>query len=643
MSITRTRIIGGLEQRLSWMGAAALLAATSCGGSVVIGSDAGTAGGGGAGPQGRANQVDLLLVIDNSRSMEDKQTILAATLPDLLRGLTNPACVDPSSPTDQTKWQVPATPLDACPAGLERRFAPVADLHVGVISSSLGGHGSDACPTTETTSCAGSENPSNNDAGHLLTRNGPCAGGVVPTYQGQGFLAWDPASTKAPPGETAFGQVAIDPTSGAVTTASPGLVASLADLVQGTGQIGCGFESQLESMYRFLMDPEPYGSLTIVDGKAVAKDLDPVLLTQRADFLRPSSLLLVVGLTDENDCSIREYGQFYFAAQTMDPAKPNKAIHLPRARSECAQDPGHKCCLSCGQNQGDCPFDPNCTTLPAGEDPPALRCWEQKRRFGIDFLYPLDRYLTGFTGSVLPNRTGEMVPNPIFSDLKPGDSDSSIRDQSLVYLAFIAGVPWQDLARDPHDLGKGYKTAAELSAKDASGHSTWDHVIGDPASYQPPLDPFMVESTQPRSGKNPFTFDSIAPPGLGQNPINGHEYTPGLSTGVAEDLQYACVFPLLVPRDCASNQHPACDCTDPTNDNPLCEPDPENGGNRTRQVRAKAYPSLRELAVIQGLGEQGIAASVCPAQLTDQGSPTYGYRPAFEAILERIGPALGAR
>src|SRR4051794_275113 len=37
------------------------------------------------------DKIDLLLVVDNSRSMADKQQILAATVPDVIRGLVAPS------------------------------------------------------------------------------------------------------------------------------------------------------------------------------------------------------------------------------------------------------------------------------------------------------------------------------------------------------------------------------------------------------------------------------------------------------------------------------------------------------------------------------------------------------------------------
>jgi len=62
---------------------------------------------------------------------------------------------------------------------------------------------------------------------------------------------------------------------------------------------------------------------------------------------------------------------------------------------------------------------------------------------------------------------------------------------------------------------------------------------------------------------------------------------------------------------------------------PLCD-----AATRTTQVRGKAYPGIRQLAVAKDLGAQGVVASVCPRTL-DATSPDYGYRPAVRALIDR--------
>jgi hypothetical protein len=124
------------------------------------------------------------------------------------------------------------------------------------------------------------------------------------------------------------------------------------------------------------------------------------------------------------------------------------------------------------------------------------------------------------------------------------------------------------------------------------------------------------------------------------DPIHGHEYTTSPGTG---DLEYACIFPLLAPKDCSGDQT-SCDCNDPndaTNDtNPLCRPNPNDGGKSSQQVAAKAYPGTRHLQILKGLGAQGIVASVCAKQLVDDKASDYGYRPAIVAIIDKLKKKL---
>ena len=86
-------------------------------------------------------------------------------------------------------------------------------------------------------------------------------------------------------------------------------------------------------------------------------------------------------------------------------------------------------------------------------------------------------------------------------------------------------------------------------------------------------------------------------------------------------------------RECKTSEA-SCDCSpDSTGNPPLC-------GQGNLQVKAKAYPTIREFQVVRALGDQGIISSLCPIQLTDDKKPTYGYRPAVAAIIDRLKNAL---
>jgi hypothetical protein len=244
---------------------------------------------------------------------------------------------------------------------------------------------------------------------------------------------------------------------------------------------------------------------------------------------------------------------------------------------------------------------------------------------------------------------GLMVPNPIFAGGRPA---------AHVFYAAIVGVPWQLIARQKNGVPDlvggvsaiiptvvgGFKDFEELSLPDVQGHPFWDDIAGDPENYVPARSPFMVESTVPRSGTDPITGAAIAPvtttdgqgSKVGGSLLNDHERT---IRNPPDDIEYACIFDLPTPRDCTT-AGTSCDCpnmTGVTTDNPLCDPT-----KPTSQIKAKAYPGIKHLAIAKGLGAQGIVGSICPKQLTDPTAPDYAYRPSVKAIVDRLKPVLRA-
>ncbi|MBK8253274.1 MAG: hypothetical protein IPK82_11485 [Polyangiaceae bacterium] len=537
----------------------------------------------------KASKIDLLLVVDNSRNVEVVQDLLAQTLPYLMGRFIRPACVNGLG----NIVAVTDTPDEPCPVG-KREMAPVTDVHIGVLSTSLGGHGADICSPKSP-----SYDAIQDDKGRLISRI--LTGGNVETYQGKGFLAWDPSQALVPPGEADEAVV----------------LGKLDQMVHGVGLGGCGFEAPLESIYRFLVDPEPYETIPLVDGKATPTGLDQVVLQQRGDFLRPDSAVVVLLATDENDCSTREGGQYYLAGQGTG---SNGPFHLPRARSECATNPDDACCASCGQpTPANCPPTENDPVCQQGvhdnlSDPINLRCFDQKRRFGVDFLYPVDRYTQALSETTVTNRAGDVVKNPLFEGGRPTD---------FVLFTAVVGVPWQDIAFDPKDLSKGYKPWHKID---------WPVILGDPATLTPPTDPLMIESITPREGENPATGAALAPPGSPPlaNAINGHER----DIKSADDLQYACIFKRPTFKAC-NNSTPDCECKNADFDtNPLCQgPD---GSYTNIQRYSKGLPGVRELRVVRDLGSQGVAGSVCAEVVVEATQPTFGYKPAVDAMLREL-------
>lgn len=590
-------------------------------------------------PQSKIKKIDLLLMIDNSASMGDKQAILASAVPDLVRGLVSPLCVDDARVPAPEQ---PALTTDACPAKTFREFDAITDIHVGLISSSLGSRGANGCLVTSPATAA------RDDHAHLLARTASSQGSAladqdISTYNQQGFLAWDPSGALTPPGIGTLGDM----------SGAPGIVPTLAEMVKGVGQDGCGYESQLESWYRFLVDPEPYKTIVVKkDGSSAVEGIDDELLAERKSFLRPDSLVAIILLTDENDCSLKDVGKAFNAAELGTAKNP---FRLPRARHECSIDPDDACCKSCSASLGSCPVDPTCKEpFTDKEDAGNLRCYDQKKRFGIDFLYPLDRYTSALTHAKVPDRAGELVTNPLFPepDAEAGVLAPRTAEGGLVFLAGIVGVPWQDIARrgangkpdlrtgldhNKNPVG-GFKNARELDERDSNHLSAWDQILGDPKKKTLAADPLMRESRDVRAGNVPSTGEDLA--GLDAksptaNTINSHEWDT--SKSVNGDLQYACTFLLPVPKlGCTSA---TCDCNTDAK-NPLCQD--KDGSYTDTQLRAKAYPGVRELGVLREIGDQGIVASVCPAQLDHPGPEynDYGYRPATGAIVDRLKSRL---
>lgn len=454
-----------------------------------------------------------------------------------------------------------------------------------------------------------------NDRGRLLDR-GPRINDITvtfpqeSTYNGLGYVVWDPAGASSPPGESDLLVVAQ----------------KIRNLVLGVDQIGCGYEAPLEAWYRFLVDPEPpavvkpnpegIGSTAIVEG------IDTTLLAQRAAFLRPDSQLLIVMLSDEDDCSIIDgtdpsNGSFPVNHFTSQLRNNGAEFYMQSGTPACQDNPYSPDCKECYTGAA------GCSPLSIEMDAPNLRCWNQKKRFGVDMLYPIKRYVDGLKSPKIRARSGAEVPNPLFAAGRSPDS---------VLLAGLVGVPWQYIARDKDNPAAGVKPTTGVDAVD------WELIHGDPfnpdsAQRREAKDPVMRASMKPRGGTlaDGSTLDNKT-----WNPINGHEWNPG-----TWDLQFSCIFRLPIPRDC-STATSSCDCAGSdllSQNNPLCE----NPGGTTEpnvQYHAKAFPAPRILQVLKDAGGQAVLGSLCAAEAQDIAGGGYGYRPSNQAILEALRSRL---
>ncbi|HXX68844.1 MAG TPA: hypothetical protein VEK07_16780 [Polyangiaceae bacterium] len=520
-----------------------------------------------------SSKVDLLFDIDNSKSMGDKQQYLVQAIPDLIDQLLNPGCVDNSGNPILDANDNPVQSVSGLCAIGTPAFRPVTDMHLGIVTSSLGQRlseqdpGSPAVVICQTTA---TPNPSptgisdhNDDEAHLIAREitygagattateGPVMDAYVPSYgfnmppdNWGGFLDWFPTAAA---NENVANPLPVGATADILETT---LQSDFVTMVSGVGIYGCGIESQLESWYRFLIQPDPYASLAInnpntAGGTAVWSGVDTTILQERADFLRPDSLVAVIVLTDENDSEIdvRSYGGegFLFMGNGFAP---------PKSTSQCSYSnggPASSGCTNCQAGSTDPACSPSSTPVYTASNDwgydPNLRHVHMKWKYGIDPQYPWQRYVLGLTSPTVPDRNGEYPPgaetyvlgtndctNPLFaaqlpsgsalSDLAvtPGESNPTLCNlplgtartpsacpsvSSLVFYAVIGGVPNQLLHFDATNPKNGLLSQAD-----------WVRILGrgpaslgvdeieplTPAAYDyTGIDPHMLESYQDRT------------------------------------------------------------------------------------------------------------------------------------------------
>ncbi len=547
----------------------------------------------------RIDKVDLLMIIDNSLSMGDKQSELSRRVPQLVKELTNP---------------------DIDPATGKPKFLAVADLHIGVLSSSLGSQGTSACDPGSTT-------PHNNDHGHLLPRPGE-GGGSGWTISKDDQKVPDAASCPTPIAATALSWVndpAKDPKAmfngGGGTTQ---MQAAASCVVASVKEDGCGYEETWESMYHFLVDPTPYAKAEAKCTFGVSGDncttggkpnpievsgIDADVLKERAQFLRPDSLLAVVILSDENDFSLKPaqlnwlpYG--YGAGQMQrgwgacanvpDDFEPETAGEYNDLHTKYG-------CKSCFEDTS----DPNCAVPWAKDkknndpDDRNLRGFDMTQRFGYNFLWSRARYVNAFKSTVVPgvDATGAIVglPNPVL--------DGGFRSPDLIVVAGIVGVPGK-LVGDPTAADKYAFTPKTLTEAD------WEKIISPDLTKR---DPHMIESIGPRDkyGIKHYGGDRTI------DDVNGGDR----DVDNGDDLQFACIAPRAV-----TDKTSDCEGANPETKSPLCDA----GG---KQPFFKAYPGLRHLRILHDLGTSGFAASLCADT----------YAPAIQGIIDKLQAALNSQ
>jgi hypothetical protein len=203
-------------------------------------------------------KVDILFMVDNSFSMAEEQTALSREFPKLIKALA-------SGDRDLNG---------------EKDFTPVKDLRLGVVSSDLG-LANLAIRSAE--ACTG-----NGDDGRLQNIAARDAVGCSQTTYSPPYLTYSSTQGGDPD------QLAND-------------FACIAKV--GTG--GCGLEQQLESALKAVWpgnDPSRVFLTDAMTGTTTTGNAGAGFAN--GDFIRPDSLIAIVLVTDEEDCSSRNMQHF---------------------------------------------------------------------------------------------------------------------------------------------------------------------------------------------------------------------------------------------------------------------------------------------------------------------------------------------
>lgn len=256
-----------------------------------------------------SGKVDLLFVVDNSGSMAEEQKKLAAVLPQLVTVLT-------------TGHLTPA------PAGSAPDFPPIRSLHVGVVSSDLGlnlaptvtscGAASFSAVAPDPGNSALSTMPPSNgerlnkpfgDDGLLNISTAVAVAGITARPAGTSFST--PVAVVVPPDSScsalalSSGERFIQFTAG---SSDASVFARQFGCLAKLGRNGCGLEQQLEAMLKALT---PSTSSTLFSRSSTGHGN-----LENRGFLRDDAALVVVVVSDEEDCSIPDSSSELFHAQS---------------------------------------------------------------------------------------------------------------------------------------------------------------------------------------------------------------------------------------------------------------------------------------------------------------------------------------
>jgi hypothetical protein len=259
-------------------------------------------------PQTGVDKVDMLFMIDDSGSMSQEQKKLSAVLPSLVSALAT------GNKDGKPK-----------PMGVKSDFPPVASLHIGVVTSDMGINGA---PSQN--SCGDrSFIPTDHDTAHSTMRiNKPVGDDGILQISTEVAVdgIWGPADdgtgiTNFVPADPSCANVTFQPNARFVdfmAGTDPALAAQRFSCIAKRGRNGCGLEHQLEAALKALTPPDSNIKFTALSpnghGNAI-KLGSPSGFNQ--GFLREESILVVVVVSDEEDCSIPDESRAIFDATSM--------------------------------------------------------------------------------------------------------------------------------------------------------------------------------------------------------------------------------------------------------------------------------------------------------------------------------------
>ena len=218
------------------------------------------------------NEIDLLFLVDNSASMLQEQQALIAEIPRLVEILASGDLQD---------------------GGTTEDFDPVASIQVGVITSNMGIGGVDAVANAFCTTTFGDD------------------GILVDLHRGTD------ASCPSEPAVPAF----LTFMSG---TDDPATFAASVGCLADTGSQGCAFEQQLEAVLKALTPADsPIKFPQRLNGVEIRRTNGHGGAGANSGFLRANSLLAIIMVTDEDDCSTDNLDLY-------DVENPNPPLTVPR-------------------------------------------------------------------------------------------------------------------------------------------------------------------------------------------------------------------------------------------------------------------------------------------------------------------------